>query len=308
MKKMTRFFTVLAICMLTLLPASLCFAQSGKAAEFTVAYLDGTVEALSAGKWKELAIGDAVAADASVRVTAGSSMQLTRAGLTLSFLTPGSFSVADILAKNTQARSSGLSSALGKTAAALTGTNKKVQKTGTLGGVRASEAAKPKETLWVDELDEMRTKVNALLGSEQFAEAVKVLEKTQAEGLSADEQEEVSFLLASANYSQGETVRAWNAVAGQDPQPSSKFYANILLMKAQLLMEGYSFPQAVEVLNRLTGPAVAPETAQQALLLAGLCHRAQGNEQAARDAWNKGLAMAPDSDAGILIKETMNAK
>jgi hypothetical protein len=308
MKHNRRFLIAFSICALILLPVSRGIAQAGKAAEFTVAYLDGTVELQSAAKWMALSIGDKVLQDAMVRVAKDSSMQLSRAGLTLSFLTPGSFSVSDIMAKTTQSKNSGLSSALGKTAAALTGTNQKVQKTGTLGGARASEAVKPKDTLWVDELDEVRTKVNSLFAEQKFADAVKLLEKTRAEGLSDDENVEVSFLLASANYSQGETVRAWKAVADQNPAPSSKFYSNILLMKAQLLMESSSFPEAIDVLNKLTGPAVIPETAQQAWLMAGLCNRFQGNEQAAKDAWNKGLALVPGSDTAKLITDTMNGK
>jgi len=301
--------TVFAFCVFALFSTSLCVAQSGgKAGDLTVAYLDGTVELMVASKWKALEIGDAVAVDATVRVSKDSSMQLSRAGLTLSFLTPGSFSVADILAKNTRVSSSGVTSTLGKTALALAGKSSKAQKTGTLGGVRASEAAKPQETMWVDELDEVRTNVKAFFETEKYAEAVKLLEKTRAEGLSDAEKEEVSFLLASANYSLGETARAWKAVVDQNPEPSSKFYANILLMKAQLLMESLSFPQAVEVLKNLTGPASAPETIQQAWLLTGLCSRAQGDEPAAKDAWNRGIAVAPGSDIASMIKDTMLAK
>jgi len=300
-----RFVTTFLACVLVLFTAAFGMAQG---ADFSVVYLDGSVELMVASKWKALDIGDTVAADAMVRVSKDSSMQLSRAGVTLSFLTPGSFSVADILSKNTKSAKSGVASTLGKTALALTGTSAKAQKTGTLGGVRASEAAKPKETLWVDELEEVRTQVKTYFTQEKFAEAVKLLEQTQAEGLSDAEAEEVSFLLASANYSQGETAKAWKAVSSREPEPSSKFYSNILLMKAQLLMEGYSFPEAVDVLKKLTGPASAPDTIQQAWLLIGLCSRAQGDEPAAKDSWNKGIAVAPGSDVAGLIKDTMLVK
>lgn len=278
------------------------------AANLTVVYLDGTVELMVASKWKALDVGDTVAPDAMVRVSKDSTMQLSVAGMTLSFLTPGSFSVADIMAKNTKAARTGVTSALGKTALALAGKTTKAQKTGTLGGVRASEVVKPKDTLWVDELEEVRSSVKNFFAQEKYAEAVKLLETTQAEGLSDAEAEEVSFLLASADYSLGETARAWKAVAEQNPEPTSKFYANILLMKAQLLMESYSFPQAVEELKKLIGPASLPETVQQAWLLTGLCSRAQGDEPAAKDAWNRGIAVAPDSDIASLIKDTMILK
>jgi hypothetical protein len=300
---------ILSVCVFSIFPIPPCASQSGgKAVDLTVIYVDGVVESSIAPSWKALALGDAVSPDATIRVSKAGSIQLARAGVTLSFFNPGSYSVADILLKNVKASATGLVSALGKTARALVVSNQKAPKGGSVGGVRAGSTDKISGTIWVDELEDIRIKIRALFAEEKYAEAVDILTNAKEEGLTEVENEEVSFLLASASYSLGETARAWKAIEEQKPDPSSKFFADIFLLKSQLLMEGYYFPEALDVLRNLTGSPMNPQTTQQAWFLIGMCRRMQGDETAARDAWSKGIAIAPGSETANWIAETMNVK
>ena len=67
--------TTILVAFLAGVLAAEAFAQA-----FTVAYLDGTVELQAAKGWGEVAIGDRVPADATVRISQTGSLELVRAG------------------------------------------------------------------------------------------------------------------------------------------------------------------------------------------------------------------------------------
>src|SRR5208337_3948034 len=73
-------------------------AMGAHAQAFTVSYLDGTVELQSAKGWTEIAIGDKVPQDATVRISLTGSLELLRARTRITILKDGVYSIATLTA------------------------------------------------------------------------------------------------------------------------------------------------------------------------------------------------------------------
>jgi hypothetical protein len=293
---------VMPLILIVVFSAAGAWAQT-KSAGLSVDYLDGTVELKSGSSWIALNIGDSVPADATIRVTKGSSIELSRGATTVSFLLPGSYFVADALQKIDKL-SPAIGSTLGKIRGVATGLEKK---TGTVGGVRGASQSGA-NAMWIDDLEEVRAQVKDLFAKEKYAEAIPPLEEAMGGDLSVEENEEMSLLLATAHDALGQTAQAWSAVADTAPVASSRYYVDLQMMKARLLLQSMLFTDALSTLNPvLTTAGASGEQIQQGWFLAAVCQRALGDEQAAKKALDTGLALDPSSATGKQIAEIMKS-
>ena len=174
------------------------FAQA-----FTVSYLDGTVELQSAKGWTAVAIGDRVPADATVRISQTGSLELLRAKTKITLLKDGVYSMASLAAAAGKGTSAGVGSTISQKLQTLV-TEK--PKASAAGGVRGAEQGTATVT-WVDENDETRTRVEALLEKQRYAEAVSILNDSIKDASSDAEAAELTYLLGVAYYGQGQTAK-----------------------------------------------------------------------------------------------------
>lgn len=289
---------------LALVVAAGAFAQA-----FSVDYLDGTVDLKipkdkAGNQWKALAIGDSVAVDASLRVGASSSVELTRGRVRITILKPGIYMVADLAKAREKAPATALGSALTQKLTALT--TEKAPTSSAVGGVRGAEQGSTSgSVMWIEENEEVRNKVTELMAGGKYKDAADLLTKAIPDAATDEEEQELSYMLASAYYGGGEALRAYRTVAKLTPSPQADFYPRFVLLKAQILLDSLEYGEALSLLKPLIAAGQSGETAQVAYLLAGLSQRGLGDEGSARTSFNAGYAIDPSTETATMISKQL---
>ncbi len=280
------------------------FAQS-----FAVDYVDGTVELKipkdKAGKeWKALSIGDVVAATASLRVGAGSSIELTRGKARVTILKPGTYALADLSRASEKTAGTGIGSTISQKLTALT--TEKARTSSAVGGVRGAEqGASSGSVMWVEENEETRRRVTELLAEGEYDKAAAAVAEAIPEASTDSEKEELTYMLAAAYYGGGQTARAYRSLATLAPPQEAEYYPKFLLLKAQILVDSLSFSEAVALLNPFVASKPGGETEQMAYLLLSSSQKGLGDEKSSLSALNTGYAIDPSTETAKLISKLM---
>jgi tetratricopeptide (TPR) repeat protein len=285
--------TILAVLFACVLAAG-AFAQA-----FTVNYLDGTVEMQSARGWTSVAIGDKVPADATVRISQAGSLELLRAKTKITLLKDGVYSMASLSAAVGKGVSAGVGSTIAQKLQTLV-TEK--PKANAAGGVRGAEQGTATVT-WVDENDETRTRVEALLEKQRYAEAVSILNDSIKDAGSDVEAAELTYMLGAAYHGQGQTAKSFRALAKVTPQADAPWYARYVILKAQVLVETQNYGDALDLLTPFISAYPTGEATQLAYLLCGLSQDGLGDKGAAKSALDAGFQLDPASDTAKLINQ-----
>ncbi len=293
--------------MLLVAALALVVATGALAQAFTIDYLEGTVKQKNpkdkAGRqWKALAIGDPVAADASLRVGASSSVELSRGRTRITILKPGVYMVADLSKARDKAAPAAIGATLTQKLTALT--TEKAPTTSAVGGVRQTEQG-TRSVTWIEENDEVRSKVAEYMASGQYKDAAKLLSDALPDAATDDEEAELRYMLAAAYYGGGEALRAYRTVAKLSPDPQAEYYPRFVLLKAQILVDSLEYAEALGLLKPLIKAGQSGEIAQAAYLLAGISQKGLGDEGAARASFNAGYSIDPSTETAKLISQQL---
>lgn len=281
--------------------AILVFSAAAFAQTWSVAYFDGTAEVKSTKGWTPLALGDTVAPGASVRVSQGGSLELTRGKARITIIRDGTYSLASLARASEKSGASQTSSTIAQKLQSLT--KEKAPATTTTGGVRAAEQGSGGSVTWVEESDETRTQVASLFAEKKYLDAVKVLDSAlQGQVASADEQE-YRYLMAAAWYGAGQSAKSYRALSGVKADPSAQWYAKYVLLKAQVLVDATDFSGALDVLKPFIDANPAGEPAQIAWLLSSACYKGLNDESAAKTALDTGDQIDPSTETAKLIDQ-----
>ena len=268
------------------------FAQA-----FTVSYMDGTVEQQTAKGWKAVSIGETVPVDATIRISQSGSLEMLRARTKITLLKDGVYKMASL----TDAAGTGASGGVGGTIAQKLQTLvTEKPKANTAGGVRGAEQGTTSVT-WVDESDETRTRVQALLDKSQYKEAVSLLNDSIKDASTDADAAEFTYLLGVAYYDAGQTAKAYRALARVKQQADASWYARYVILKAQVLVDTQNYKDALGVLTPFIAAYPTGEATQAAYLLSGISQKGLGDAAAARAALNSGYQLDPSSDMAKLI-------
>jgi tetratricopeptide (TPR) repeat protein len=277
------------------LAAASAFAQA-----YEVSYSDGTVELKTAKGWTSLSMGDAVPANASVRVSQAGSLELSRGKFRITILKDGTYDIASLVRASEKSGAGGIGANISQKLQSLTRDNK--QKSTTVGGVRAEEQGRQSVT-WAEESDEVRSEVASLLTQKKYADAIKTLDSAIKDASTTADEEEFTYLTGVAYYEAGQTVKAYRALAKVSADPSAQWYANYVLLKAQVLVDSADFPGALEILQPFISANPSGEQAQIAYLLSYYCQKGLGNLAEAAAALDAGYQLDPTTDTARLIDQ-----
>jgi tetratricopeptide (TPR) repeat protein len=267
----------------------------------TIDYFDGMVELKTTKGWSPLSIGDQVASNASIRVSQSGSVELSLGKQRITILKDGTYAVSDLLKAGQKGSKSGLGIALTQKLHSLT-TDKA---SGTAaGGVRGAQQDN-ENLVWVDESEETRQKATQLFESGNYADAIPLLDKAISDATSAEERQELNYLLASAYYGTGETARAYRAVSKANPAADVEYYPDLMLLKAQIFLDSAAYKDGISVVDALLAAKPSPSYTQAAYLLSAQCSRGLGDEKGAKSALNTGYAIDPQSDMAKLISDML---
>jgi TolA-binding protein len=270
---------------------------------FIVSYLDGTVELQTAKGWSAVSIGDKVPADATVRISDTGSLELTRARTKITLLKDGVFSVASLAAGASAGGSSGVGGSIAQKLQTLV-TEK--PKSSTAGGVRGAQQGSGDVT-WVDENDETRAQVQALLDKKSWQDATKLLQDSIKNASSDADVAEFSYLLGVAYYGAGQTAKAYRTLAKVSADPGAAWYARYVILKAQVLVDTQNFTDALGVLTPFISDYPTGEATQVAYLLSGMSQKGLGNKAAAKSAFDTGFQLDASTDTAKLIDQQRKA-
>lgn len=286
-----------ALIFVFLLAAS-AFAQS-----YSVTYSDGTVELKTIKGWSAISIGDTVPANASVRVSGSGSLELTRGKARITILKDGTYDVASLARASEKSGAGGVGATIAQKIQSLT-TDK--SKTTTVGGVRAAEQGQQSVT-WAEESDEVRSEVAALIAEKKYLDAVKTLNSALKDTSSQADAEEFRYLTGVAYYGAGRPAKAYRALSKVSADPGAQWYANYILLKAQLLVDSSDFSSALSLLRPFVSANPAGESAQLAYLLTYYCQKGLGNAADAKAALEAGYQIDPATDTAKLIDQQRKA-
>jgi len=269
-----------------------------------VNYLDGTVELKSAKGWAAVAIGDSVAADATLRISQGGSVELQRGKTKITLLKDGTYDMAVLIKSAEKTTTANVGNAVTQKLQALV-TEK--PKSTTAGGVRGAEQGSGSVS-WVDESEDIRATVQALLDKQKYADAITELKDAISNTAETIEIQEYNYLLGVAYYGSGQTLKAYKTLQLVTPTQDLAWYARYVVLKAQVLVDTGSYADAISFLAPFIQTFPTGEATQVAYLLTGISQKGLGNQAAATTAWDAGYKLDPATDTAKLIDQQRKAK
>jgi len=270
----------------------------------SVTYVDGMAELKAAEVWKALSIGDKVPADGTVRISQGGSLELLRGTLKITILKDGVYDIAALAKATDKSGAGGIGSVLSQKLAALTmGISGHTQAAGVRGELQGEAPV-----TWVDENDETRSQVRALLDDKKFTDALKLLDKAIRDSTDGSDKAELTFLMGVAYYASGETARAYKVLEQVSPDPGSSWYAPYVILKSQVLVDTSNFRDALAILSPFINAFPTGEETQLAYLLTYYSQKGLGDQASARAALDAGYKLDPSTDTAKLISQQMKAQ
>ena len=290
--------TILTVIVL-LMGAALFAAQ-----QLSVDYLDGTVELKTAKGWSALTIGDQVASDATIRVSKGGSVEMSAGAQHISILKDGTYALTSLLSTAQTAGRTGIGVSLAQKLRAVTTEQKK---TGAVGGVRGSNEGTPADDVqWVEEGDSVKESSD-LIAKGRYNDAIVMLDDA-VKTSSGVEKQELSYLLSLAYYGADKTALAYRTISKVSLGASSDYYPDFMILKAEILLDSFSFKESQTVVNAFMATKPAVKYAQIAYLISGQCSKGLGDDVAAKTALNAGYTLDPQSETAKTISDILNGQ
>lgn len=280
------------VVVLFLFAAVIVSAVSG--VDIYIDYLDGYLEVMDGGEWYELAIGDIIADTDTVRLDENSVAELSLTGTKLTLTRPGVYVVADLLQATGQRRSLGIASVIGSKIRTIVEEPKQAQTA--VMGVRGSKSEDKLEWMTGDTAELIETG-KKYLAEGAYADAAEVFEEAY-DFADSSEESEALFYVGFTNAMLGDIRRAVEALDFVNPDPTTDFFVDLVLLKGQLLTETFAYEEAIEWLETHSPQIKDSSATQLSLLLTGISHQGLGNTLLAKQSLEKVLAINPQNEAG----------
>ncbi len=287
----------------------------------TVQYIEGSASQPNGTSWSVLSIGDTVPLGASVKLERFGLVQLQAPGASITLTQPGTYRIQDLVAARSALRSAGaVQAAAVAFSRVLTGRGRMVN---AVGGVRSemippgdfgesgaagsSADAVPAPEPAPDPAHAAISQANDLISSEQYADAIGVLQQAIGEA-SGNEARELSFYLASAFELNGDPRSALAALKAASPRGTDDWAADSVLLGARLLEDTFAWAAARDLLLKAGDTlAIDEERAPGYYFLLALAYRGTGERAKESMTLNTVISLDPESDLGMAaskLKET----
>lgn len=273
----------------------LCVVGLLGAQELLVEYVDGILEIREGTQWYELFIGETIEVGDVIRVTEATYAELSGSGMTIKLSEPGTYNTESMVDQARRRNDANMGSFLA-TRLKNVGASRS-QSRGTVGGVRGSEAVTRPNTMWVggESVDDLIAEGIDRLAEEDFQEAYWIFEEAYDYSDELTEHRAAFYLGYSAALV-GETDESLSILQGTEPDPSSAYYADHVLVLGQLLVETFAYQRALDLLDEYRGNAVLDsETRQLVLFLEGTSLYGLGRASEAEKTLAEAVSLDPAS-------------
>lgn len=280
--------------------AALLFGLAGitlSAQDVQVSYLEGKVQVKTNAAWKELNIGDKLAADAVFELGKNASLELQAGGSSFNINQAGTYQLKDVLAARQKNESSGVAKSLRSTFTNMMDSGSAKQRSN-VAGVRAANQSEGGSNWVTSDTQVLIESGKALLQSSQYTDALARFLGAREEALD-EELPEVQYLLAFTLAQMGDYRRAAKELPDMVVVPDADWAGDCILLQARLLEDSYAWAQAVSLLTT-QGSFLANDASRGPLyhFLLGLAWLNSGNTANARTALTKVSNQSPDSELG----------
>lgn len=270
--------------------------------DVTVEYLDGFLDIKDGGEWFGLFIGETITDADTIRLDENSVAELSVSGNKLTLTKPGTYVVADLLKASVESRSVGIASVIGAKIRTIVQEPKQAQTA--VMGVRGAKSDDELEWMSGDTAELLETGKKHLAEGE-FADAVEIFEEAY-DFADPSEETEVLFYLGFTNALMGQLRLAVEALEFVEPDPTTVFFVDLVLLKGQLLAETFAYDEAISWLEMHSSDIDDMAATQMSHLLIGVSYKGLGNGAKARQALNEALAIDSSSDAGVAAQSLLS--
>ncbi len=265
------------------------------AESITVSYVDGILEVKGDNGWSEVYIGDSLSMDALLKLGKDSIAQLEANDVSLTLSSSGIYRVDKLLRESQQMKSWGITSVVGAKISNVL--NPKRKPTTAAMGVRGAKADDDNEVEWVEEEDEYLAKGKSLLEKKEYDRSIQVLQ----EGLrSADEEikPQYFFFLGVANVQNGRPYIALKYFNRIKLDPSFDYLDTYVVLKGKLLIESFSFKEALRLFNFYLKEAPQGSAIQEVYFLRAVALKNLGDNGGAVSSLKKAYRISPSTEIG----------
>ncbi len=283
---------------------SIAAATAVCAQSLDVDYLDGTVELKTAKGWSAISIGDTLQAGATVRVSKGGSLEMSRGNKRITVVKDGTYAIQDLLKAGEKVAKSGVAVALTQKIRSVTAVGQQ-KTTSTTAGVRGAEATPVENLPWVDGDEDDLAEIRTLLDNGKYGEAIPKLQKALDESMTTEQEQLLKFYIATAYYGNGQIARAYREIMKTVIAAGSEYYPDYIILKAEVLLDILQYKESQTVLKTFIASKPTVTYAQIAYLLSAQCAKGLGDEKAAADALNAGIALDSQSDTAKEMKSIL---
>ncbi len=284
-----------------LLFLAIAFIQPLFSIDVTINYLDGYLEVKNGSKWLELNIGETITDIDTIRLDKDSVAELSVSGNKLTLTKPGIYVIADLLKASGESRSLGIASVIGSKIRTIVSEPKQAQTA--VMGVRGAKQDDKLEWMTGDTAELMASGKDRLALGE-YAEAVEIFKEAH-DFADPSEETEVLFYLGFTNVLLGEIRVAVEALESVEPDPTAEFFADLVLLKGQLLTETFAYDEAIGWLEKYTPQIKDMAAVQMSHLLVGVSYKGLGNNTKAKQALNKAVTIDSASEAGLASQKLL---
>jgi hypothetical protein len=270
----------------------------------SVDYIDGKVEMLSNAKWIKINSGDSIDSGASVRLSSGSLMEFEYNGAKISIVEEGTYSIKALISSSKEVKSWNLLTIVGGKLAKTIATSEGTTGSAAL-GVRG-DPAKVEGLEWVTdegETDKLQL-AKSYISDGKFEDAITVLDSFS--GAEPSEQKEVKYYLAYSHAMLGETALALSQINKSGIKAEDPFYADFVLLKGKLLLEGLSYKNALSLFEEYLASAKQDPSVQTVLILESFCYKGTGDKVRQKESLAKAEKLDPLSSEGAQARKLLD--
>ena len=185
----------------------------------------------------------------------------------------------------------------------LTGLTTVREREGAVLGVRG-DAQDDNELLWMDDGTSSIAEVRRLNEEGEYAQALRLAAESM-EFAFDDEADELGHHAMYAAALLGDASTALRYGAAFDPDPLGGYYADYVLVLGKLFLESAAFEQAAELFTDYLLFHPDGASTQAVHVLASFASQGLGDDQAALGHLQSAVALAPDSETGVLARSLL---
>jgi hypothetical protein len=263
----------------------------------SVAFMEGGAYLQCSSSWRLLSIGDAVPADAEIRLDANAYIDLKTPESDIMLTQKGLYSIRDLLAARLRSGSSGAAKALLETFAFLL-RGPAHDQSGVL-GARGNDESRNADSEWVETTtqDGIQPAIDALQ-AETVRQSLQEAHRTLAEA-SVEEIPEVHYHMAHAYSLSGDTASAVKQVSGAKPSSDVRRAGDYILVQAKLYADTFAFAYAVQRLKEPGNDLSADvQRASPFCLLLALGYQGVGDNFQEKESLSRVVAISSEGDRG----------